>query len=72
MPAGVVVTTNLTIEAVGSDTFGVDAGKAAALDNANAVATAIGQSAIMRLTDIPADFHEAISIKVRLDNVAFI
>ena len=72
MPGSSIKLANLTIDAVGSDTFGVTIGKAITLDNVNARADAVGQLGVVRLTDIPADFSEAISIKVRLDNVAFI
>ena len=72
MPGSSIKLANLTIDAVGSDTFGVTIGKVITLDSTNAVATAVGQLGVVRLTDIPADFQEAISIKVRLDNVAFV
>ena len=71
MPAGVIVTTNLTFDAQVSSTIGSIA-DSATLDGRFARATAIGQSAVIRLTDIPADFDAAISIKVRLDEVRFV
>tara|TARA_R110002020_G_scaffold71013_2_gene183892 strand:+ start:393 stop:971 length:579 start_codon:yes stop_codon:yes gene_type:complete len=71
MPSGRQVTTILTFDAQITSNFGGDISKSSTLDNNYAIADAISQAAVIRLTDIPADFNEAISIKVRLDNVRF-
>ena len=72
MPLGLPQTTNLTLNAIVSDSFTTTIGKASTLDGNHAIAGAINQTAIIRLTDVPADFHEATSIKVRLDDVRFV
>ena len=71
MPGGSIKLANLTFDAQVSSTF-TNIADSATLDTRFTSATAIGQSAVIRLTDIPADFDEAISIKVRLDNVRFV
>ena len=72
MPLGRIVTTNLTYSSAVSDSFNISITKVSTLDTTFAVANAIGQAAVIALTDVPADFHEAISIKVRLDDVRFV
>ena len=72
MPGGTIKITNLTFDAQVTSNFGGDISKSSTLDNNYAIADAISQAAVIRLTDIPADFNEAISIKVRLDNVRFV
>ena len=72
MPLGLPQTTNLTLNVIVSDSFTTTIGKASTLDGNHAIAGAINQTAIIRLTDVPADFHEATSIKVRLDDVRFV
>ena len=72
MPLGRIVTTNLTYSSTVSDSFNISITKVSTLDTTFAVANAIGQAAVIALTDVPADFHEAISIKVRLDDVRFV
>ena len=71
MPGGSIITTNLTLSGLVSDSFHTTIGKVVTLDGTAALARSIGQAGIIELTSVPADFHEAISVKVRLDDIRF-
>tara|TARA_Y100000361_G_C11086690_1_gene304159 strand:- start:302 stop:880 length:579 start_codon:yes stop_codon:yes gene_type:complete len=71
MPGGLQQTTNLTLSGLVSDSFHTTIGKVVSLDGTAALARSIGQAGIIELTSVPADFHEAISVKVRLDDIRF-
>ena len=71
MPGGSIITTNLTLSGLVSDSFHTTIGKVVSLDGTAALARSIGQAGIIELTSVPADFHEAISVKVRLDDIRF-
>ena len=71
MPGGLQQTTNLTLSGLVSDSFHTTIGKVVSLDGTAALARSIGQAGIIELTSVPADFHEAISVKVHLENVRF-
>ena len=71
MPIGRLTTTNLTLSGIVSDSFHTTIGKVATLDSTFALARSIGQAGVIELTDLPADFHEAISVKLYLDDVRF-
>ena len=72
MPRGSITTTNLTLSGIVSNSFHTTIGKVATLDGTAALARAIGQAGLIELTNVPADFHEAISVKIYLDDVRFV